>query len=59
MLTIKGRQLDKEERRLSVELYVSVHIIFDDAFETNSKSKQRVLNSWVRQFIEVMPEALG
>ncbi|KAL8625484.1 hypothetical protein ACOMHN_018629 [Nucella lapillus] len=36
-----------------------IHIIFDDAFETESKSKQRVLNSWVRQFIEVMPEAMG
>ncbi|XP_076465689.1 uncharacterized protein LOC143297300 [Babylonia areolata] len=36
-----------------------IHIIFDDAFETDAKSKQRVLNSWVKQFIEVMPEAIG
>ena len=42
-----------------MELCVSVHIIFDDAFETHNDSKQRVLNSWVRQFIDVMPEALG
>ncbi|XP_070177240.1 uncharacterized protein [Littorina saxatilis] len=36
-----------------------IHIIFDDAFEKDPKTKQKVLNAWVRQFIEVMPEAMG
>ncbi|XP_050402194.2 chitin synthase chs-2 [Patella vulgata] len=33
------------------------HIIFDDAFQTDEKTKQRVVNSYVEQLIEIMPQA--
>ncbi|XP_046559999.1 uncharacterized protein LOC124269013 [Haliotis rubra] len=34
-----------------------IHIIFDDAFLTDSDSKQRVVNSYVQQLLDVLPQA--
>ncbi|CAC5410040.1 CHS1 [Mytilus coruscus] len=34
-----------------------IHIIFDDAFETDNISRQRLPNEWVKQLVECMEEA--
>ncbi|XP_063433514.1 chitin synthase chs-2-like [Mytilus trossulus] len=34
-----------------------IHLIFDDAFETDKKSRQRLPNEWVKQLVECMEEA--
>ncbi|KAL5005076.1 hypothetical protein ScPMuIL_018532 [Solemya velum] len=36
---------------------LSIQIMFDDAFQTDEDTKQRVVNSWVRQFVECVEEA--
>ncbi|CAG2205751.1 CHS1 [Mytilus edulis] len=35
----------------------SLHIVFDDAFETDKKSRQRLPNEWVKKLVECMEEA--
>ncbi|XP_046354674.2 uncharacterized protein LOC124134078 [Haliotis rufescens] len=34
-----------------------IHIIFDDAFMTHPESKQRVVNSYVQQLLDILPQA--
>ncbi|ESO87528.1 hypothetical protein LOTGIDRAFT_235019 [Lottia gigantea] len=53
------RYLAQKKFETNIEdLYTAeIHIIFDDAFETDEKTKQRMMNGYVRQLIQVMPMA--